>query len=49
MFVENAETKYIESMFLNVLFQALMGRFQLQSKLKLPLFSRFILVPINWY
>jgi hypothetical protein len=34
--------------FLNIMFQAPMGRFQLESNLKLPLLSGFTFVPFNW-
>ena len=33
--------------FLNIMFRAPMGRFQLESKLELPLFSGFTVVPFS--
>jgi hypothetical protein len=35
------------SMFLNIMFHAPMGRFQLDQNLELPLFSVFTVVPFN--
>ena len=38
----------VQSMFLNTMFPALMGRFQLESKLKFPLFSSFTVILFSW-
>jgi hypothetical protein len=40
-------SNFSTNVFLNIVFHAAMGRFQLESKLELPLFSGFTIVPFK--
>ena len=39
---------YLAYVFLNIMFHAMMGRFQFESKLELPFIYRFYVVPFSF-